>query len=227
MNTLLNRYYTKSIRLAPDGFSLFCLDEGGNLRQERYPAIENALISSKAPAFFPLDENKQSVDIVVATRIPLLVPEILYEDSKCLEFLKMQYDISQFGQSFSEPIGQYRSIYFLTQNENDTIRELPCTPHIVSEASLLYRFLIDQEKKDSVLLSINDTFADIIALQNESPLLVNRTLHVENVDLLYYTLNSVQQLGLTRPTLYVHYFSKSNRKLNNLLAQYIDNIILL
>ena len=47
------------------------------------------------------------------------------------------------------------------------------------------------------------------------------------MDLLYHTLNSVQQLGMAAPTLFVHYFTKPNRKLNDLLARYIDHITLL
>ncbi len=228
MNTLLSNYYTKSIRLAPNGFSLYRLQEGNNLQQVSYPTAENALITNKAPEFFGFEQGApQPLDIIVATKTPLLIPEVIYREDKCKEFLQMQFDISQFGQSVSEPLGRYRSVSFLTQNEADTIRELNCLPNIKSEASLLYQFLVEQGKSDCVLLSVNETFADILAVQHNEPLLINRTKHVENVDLLYYTINSMQQLGLNAPTLFVNYFGKPNKKLNDLLAHYIDNIILL
>lgn len=228
MNQLISNYYKKSIRLTPDGFSLYWLQENGKLQQAHYPTAENALITNKAPQFFNLStDDNQSVDIIIATKMPMLIPDIIYDESKVTDYLRMQFDISQMGQCFSEQLGHYRSLSFMTQNESDTIRELPCQVHCVSEASLLYQFLLEQNMTEAVLLSINDSFADILAMQHNDPLLINRTKHVENVDLLYYTLNSVQQLGLRNPTLFVNHFGKGNKKLNDLLAQYIDNIILL
>ena len=228
MNPILNNYYKKSIRLMPDGFSLYDQADDGTLRQAFYPATENALITLKAPEFFHLAANQaQVIDIVVATRTPLLVPDVIFDESKVLDYLRMQFDISQIGKHFCDKLGFYRSLYFLEQNDYSSIGELPCTPIYRSEASLLYQFLMHQEPANAVLLSVNDTFADILAVQGKNPLLVNRTTHVENVDLLYHTLNSVQQLGLTDPTLFVHYFNKSNKKLNDLLSKYVEKIILL
>lgn len=228
MNYDLNKYYQKSIRLTPDGFSLYDLQEDGSLKQAFYPSAENALVTNLAPDFFKFGADKASpLDIIVATRMPMLIPDVIYEESKDTDYLRMQFDISQLGKTFNEPLGRYRSLFFLTQNEYSSLNELNCKPVFKNEVSLFYDFLIHQEPEESVLLSVNETFADFLVFQKGEPLMVNRTTHVENVDILYYTINCVQQMGLSSPTLYVKQFCKQNKKLNDLLSQYLDNIIIL
>ena len=228
MNSLLIHHYTKSIRLTPDGFSLYGEAKGDTLRHTYHANAENALLTLKAPEFFGLSADAEAtLDVIVATRPPLLVPDVIFDESKVRDYLRMQFDISQIGEHFCDTLGHYRSLYFLTQNELTALSGLPCKLQYKSEATLLYQFLQSQGESNAVLLSVNDTFADILAVQNGEPLLVNRTTHVENVDLLYHTLNSVQQLGMADPTLFVHYFTKPNKKLNDLLARYLDHIIIL
>ncbi len=228
MNDFLNNYYKKSIRLTPDGFSLYDLPENGNQRQEFYPSAENALVSNLAPDFFGLGNGEpMPLDVIVATRMPMLIPDIIYKESNDTEYLRMQFDISQLGKTIHEPLGRYQSLFFLTQNEYSTLGELRCKPVFKSEISLFYDFLLSQKTEEAVMLSVNETFADFIVVQKGEPLMVNRTKHVENVDILYYTINCVQQMGLSSPTLYVKQFCKLNKKLNELLAQYLDNIIIL
>ena len=228
MDNFLDTYYKKSIRLTPDGFSLYGLPENGNLKQAYYPSTENALVTNLAPEFFGLEDNKQmALNIIVSTRMPMLIPDIIYDDAKDKDFLRMQFDISQFGQSFNDPLGRYRSLFFLTQNEYSTLRELNCIPTFKSEVSIFYDFLRQQDSTNTVFLSVNESYADFLVVQNGEPLLVNRTKHVENVDILYYTINCMQQMGLISPTLFIKHFGKSNKKLDDLLSQYLDNIIIL
>lgn len=225
MNALLSKYYTKSIRLTPDGFSLFSADNGKILRED-HPNTQNVLLTKQAPAFFHFEDAAlQPVDVVVATTPPMLVPNEIYDEAKARDYLRMQYDITHIGQHFSDPIRHYQALYFLNQNEYDTINSMACVPHFVSELSILYRFLSEQGCPDAVMLSIDDTFADVLVMRQNEPSLINRTTRMENVDLLYYTLNCVMQFGLDAPTLFVQYFSKPNRKLNELLQQYHNHVV--
>lgn len=218
----------KSIRLTPDGFSLYYLHDNNDMRHVFHPAKENALITNEAPDFFKMDAaSKKPLDIIIATHVPMLIPDVVFVKDKAKDYLQLQFDVAQFGESFDEILGRYRSLSFLTQNECSTLNELPCIPVFKSEVSIMYDFLKQQEENDAVMISINDSFADILAVQKGEPVLVNRTRHVENVDILYYTINCMQQMGLSSPTLFVQYFSKPNKKLNELLAQYLDNIIIL
>lgn len=227
MNPFLAQYYTKSIRLTPDGFSLFAVSDGNLVRRD-FPGISDALISTQAPAFFALEEGDiQPLDVVVSTSPTMLIPDEIYRDEKAVDYLRMQFDISHIGHHFSDQVSHYRALYFLTQNEYDTINGLRCLPNFVSEASLLYHFLTEQGKGDCMLLSVNDSFADIIVLRQGEPSLVNRITRMENVDILYYTLNCVMQFGLSDPTFFVHYFTKPNKKLNELLGRYHSNVTIL
>ncbi|MBR4136580.1 MAG: DUF3822 family protein [Bacteroidales bacterium] len=225
MNPILTAYYTKSIRLTPNGFSLFSL-ENGKLKREDYGNEENVLMTQKVPAFFRLsdDEPKTPVDVVVATHVPMLIPEVIYDEAKMKDFLAMQFDVSQLGQAFADQLGLYRSLYFLTQNECDTLKSVPFQPVFKSEATILYDFLLHQVQGDAVLLSVNDHFVDYFAMHANAPALVNRSTRTENVDILYYSLNCMQQFGLSEPTIYVHYFSTPNKKLNDLLRHYHNKV---
>lgn len=228
MNDFIKQYYQKSIRLTPNGFSFYKRDEKGTTSVEHYQNAENVLLGKKASDFFSLDTTPyQPIDIVTATHAPMLVPDEIYDDDKASQYLQLQFDISQFGHHFSDQLGHYRALYFLTQNDYSTINEIPCLPRFVSEATLLYRFLTDQGNDEAVLLSISDTFADVIAMHKGEPTLVNRITRMENVDILYYTLNCVQQFMLSTPTIFVHYFYLPNRKLNELLSNYHQKVIVL
>ena len=117
MNTLFREYYGKSIRIAPDGFSLF-KREGDRLTAKHYPQTTDALLSVEAPQFF---SGNEQVTIISAHHIPMLVPDELYQPEKEKEYLNLQFDTSRLGQTFSDKLGHYQAVYFLTQNEKDTI----------------------------------------------------------------------------------------------------------
>lgn len=228
MNTFLSTYYTKSIRLSPNGFSLFSHLQNDNLQQETYNYSDNILLGNVAPPFFSLDQNDvKPLDIVVATHIPMLIPEVMFEDKKCTEYLQLQFNTSQLDQVYNDTIGHYRAVYFLNKTESSMFQRLAMQPNFKSESSLIYQFLLEENPNESLFLSVNNTFADIFVMQCGEPILVNRTPHVNPEDLLYYTIFCIQQLGLSHPTLYVNYFGKSNKKLNELLAQYVKPLILL
>ena len=228
MDTTLSNYYKKSIRLTPNGFSLFKVNDNGKVERHDVPAGENVLLTTKAPEFFDMETaTPQPIDIIVGTHVPMLVPDVIYDEAKAKDYLNMQFDITHYGQHFSDQLGHYRSLYFLTQNEYDTINHLPCIPHFISEGTLLYRFLCEKGESEAMLLSVNDHYVDVIATHGGEPSFVNRLTRTENVDVLYYTLNCMQQFVMNTPTLFVHYFNKPYKKLNDLLMKYHEKVVLL
>ncbi len=225
MSHIINQYYTKSIRLTPNGFSLFKLDSAGRFHREDHANEENVLLSQRATSFFDFQpEEESAVEVVVATHVPMLVPDIIFEESKIKDYLAIQFDIAQLVQAFADSMGLYRSICFLTRNECDILSTLPFKIVFKSEAAILYDFLLHQEAAEAVLLSVNSHFVDFFVMHANAPALVNRSFRTENVDVLYYSLNCVQQFGMAEPTFYVHYFSQPNKKLNTLLRQYHNKV---
>ncbi len=227
MNTLLSKYYTKSIRLSSDGFSLFDNGEDGALRRQDVKSGDNVLLSTEAPKFFGLENNSEPLDIIVATHVPMLIPEIIYDDGKAKEYLNIQHDITHYGQHYSDRIGLYRALYFLTQNEYTTVSSLPCQPRIVSEITLFCQFLQERNHPEAMLISVNDRFVDFLAMHDNQPSFVNRTLHTEPVDVLYYSMNSIQQFGFREPEVIVNYFCAPDKKLNELLQKYHQQVTIL
>lgn len=228
MNNLLNTYYTKSIRLTPNGFSLYKTDSNGNLVYKHYKNTQNVLISTSAPDFFEFENaGIQPLDVITATHVPILIPDSLYDDSKAKDYLSLQFDITHFGQYFSDQLAHYRALFFLNQNDYSTLNNMSCLPRFVSDTTCLFRFLNDQQLPESILLSVNDTFADLIVLHKQEPVLINRLQHIDNTDVLYQLLNLIKQFGLLDPTLFIQYFYECTPGLNDLLKKYISNVIIL
>ena len=220
MNMSFQAYYGKSIRIAPDGFS-FYKQEGKRLTVKSFPRTSDALLSTEAPLF---DEE---VTVIAAQHIPMLVPAELYLPEKNREYLDLQYDTSRLGATCTDDAGAYKAVYFLTQNEKDTLGRLPFPRQTVSETTLLYRMLCEQDVDSAVFVAQNAAFTDIVAVQKKELLFANRFHVVEPVDTLYYICNVSQQFNLRQPQVFLHFFADEDKKLSQLLKTYKMNPVIL
>lgn len=223
MKSSFQEYYGKSIRIAPDGFSFFKTSPGG-LTVKRFPRTSDALLSTEAPQFFDAGEK---VTVVAAQHIPMLVPTELYQPGKDREYLDLQYDTSRLGATCTDDLGAYQAVYFLTQNEKDTLGRLPFPHETVSETALLYRLLCESNAESAMFVAQNAAFTDLVAVQKGVLLFANRFPLAEPADTLYYICNVIQQFNLHRPQLYLHLFTDENHKLPQLLKTYKLNPVIL
>ena len=223
MNATYRLYDTESIRIAPDGFSFYKPD-GDKTAVRHFANTSGALLSTEAPQFFG---DGTDVTVVVARHIPMLVPAELYDSAKDHEYLSLQYDISRLGATFADTMGAYKAVYFLTQNETDTLNRLPFPYKTVAETTLLHRFLCAQGNPTALFVAANHGFTDIVVTQKEEPLLVNRFSPAEAEDTLYHVLNIVKQYNLRQPALYLRQFGEEGRKLPQLLKTYNLNPVIL
>ena len=213
MTPFLEQYYEKSIRIAPDGFSFFKMN-GKKMESVSFSYSDNTLITNEAPRFFnPSDE----ITVIAAKHIPMLIPDEIYDPKRNNEYLSLQFDTSRLGESYSDKLGAYCAVYFLTKNEKDTLGRLPFHFQSVAETTLFYRFLCQQEKTDALFVGLNKDFTDILAFHKSEILLANRFHLVEPADTLYYIYNIVTQFHIQSPALYLHYFTDEDKKLTSLL----------
>ena len=223
MNTLFREYYGKSIRIAPDGFSLF-KREGDRLTVKHYPQTSDALLSVEAPQFF---SGNEQVTVISAHHIPMLVPDELYRPEKEAEYLNLQFDTSRLGKTFTDKLGKYQAVYFLTQNEKDTLSRLPFTQTTIAEPTLFFRFLCEQDSPTALFVALNEKFTDILAVNKKEPLFLNRFDLVEPADTLYFICDIIKQFNLHQPNIYMHFFTDENKKLLQLLKAYQMKTIIL
>ena len=223
MNRSFQEYYGKSIRIAPDGFSFYKQD-GKRLTVKTFPRTSDALLSTEAPLFFGTDEE---VKVIAAQHIPVLVPTVLYRPEKAPEYLALQYDTSRMGMINADDVSVYKAVYFLTQNEKDTIGRLPFPHQTVSETTLFYRMLCEQEADSALFVAQNAAFTDLVAVQKGELVFANRYSLVEPVDTLYYICNVIQQFNLRQPQLFLHFFGDEDKKLPQLLKTYKLNPVIL
>lgn len=213
----------KSIRIAPDGFS-FYKREGDRLDTKTFPSSSSALLSTEAPLFFSPDDT---ITIVVARHIPMLVPTELYDPNKDRDYLALQFDTSHTGSTFADTMGAYKAVYSLTQNEKDTLNRLPFSYGVVAETTLLHRFLCQQELNTALYVALNPDFTDVMAMQKGEPLCVNRFPLTEPADTLYYICDIVKQFNLRDPHIFLHFYTEENKKLLQLLKTYQLNPVIL
>ena len=213
MTPFIEQYYEKSIRIAPDGFSFFKLN-GKKMESVSFSYSDNTLITNEAPRFFSASDE---ITVIAARHVPMLIPEEIYDPARNMEYLTLQFDTSHLGESYSDKNGLYRAVYFLTKNEKDTIGRLPFRFNMVSEATLFYRFVCQQETNESLFVGRNRDFTDIVAVHKGEILLANRFHLVEPADTLYYIYNIVTQFHLQSPALYLHCFGEEDKKLTSLL----------
>ena len=223
MNDTYKLYDKESIRIAPDGFSFYKLD-GSKTVSKTFASTSGALLSTEAPQFFG---NAAQVTVVAAQQVPMLVPAELYDADKDRDYLALQFDTSKLGATFTDAVGAYQAVYFLTQNETDTLNRLPFPHQTVAETTLFYRFLCAQGHSAALFVSANPGFTDIVATQKEELLLMNRFRPAEPEDTLYHVLNVVKQCNLRQPALYLRPFGDKDRKLSQLLKTYNLNPIIL
>lgn len=216
MSPFIEQYYDKSIRIAPDGFSFFRLN-GKKMESVSFSYADNSLITNEAPRFF---NSSDEITVIAARNIPMLIPDEMYDPSRDKEYLTLQFDTSHLGESYSDKLGSYRAVYFLTQNEKDTLKRLPFRVQTVAEPTLFYRYLCQQEATDSLYVGRNSNFTDVMAVRKGEILMVNRFQQVEPADTLYYIYNIVTQFHLHNPALYIHNFAEEDRKLASLLKTY-------
>lgn len=213
MTAFTDQYYEKSIRIAPDGFSFFKMN-GKKMETVSFSYSDNTLITNEAPLFF---NSSDEITVISARHIPMLIPEEIYDSARDSEYLTLQFDTSHLGATYSETNGSYRTVYFLTKNEKDTLSRLPFRLQTVAEASLFYRFLCQQKANDALFVGRNTDFTDIMAVHKGEILLTNRFPLVEPADTLYYIYNIVTQFHLQDPALYLHFFAEEDKKLSALL----------
>jgi len=223
MNNTYKLYDKESIRIAPDGFSFYKTD-GGRTAVKTYANTSGALLSTEAPQFFG---NVEQVTVIVAQHIPLLVPTELYDPAKDRDYLALQYDTANLGAAFTDQVGAYQAVYFLTQNEMDTLKLLPFPHQTLAETTLFYRFLCEQGNPSALFVAANAAYTDIVAVQKEEVLLMNRFRPADPEDTLYHVLNVIKQYNLRQPALYLRQFDDGGRKLPQLLKTYNLNLIIL
>ena len=213
MTPFIQQYYEKSIRIAPDGFSFF-KQNGKKTETVAFSYADNALITNEAPRFFnPSDE----ITVIVAKHTPMLIPDEIYDSARDKEYLSLQFDTSRLGESYSDKLGAYRAVYFITQNEKDTLGRLPSRFQTVAESTLFYRFLCQQNANDTLFVGRNVDFTDVMAVHKGEILLTNRFPLVEPADTLYYIYNVITQFHLQDPAIYLHFFAEEDKKLIALL----------
>ncbi len=199
MTSLHNRYHQKSIRISPDGFS-FCRIEGNKSKTADFPVETGALITVEAERFFTPGDQ---ITVISATDSPLLIPTEIYDEYRVFDYLKLHTDTSLVAKTYTETIGEYTALCYLTQEKKNAIEKLGDSAVLRHESSLFFQFLKDSNCKEAVLVSQNPSFFDLMVVHKGSLQLLNRFMLSNAEDTLYYILNTMKQFKIKSPDIFI------------------------
>jgi hypothetical protein len=199
------KYHTLSIRLAPDGFSFFVLNQKENkvvhfqhspidIHQDAVVIALNAMRSQELFSF-PFQE----VRVIIDTPEVTVVPQDLFDDDKKEDLFALNNDIGPNEYVLSNHSSAYDvEVLFLVQKElyaflNKNFSKI----RFVHQLSLM----LDQSNKypdkaqEQLFVSYSEHHFSVVALRNNSLVYHNAFKLIVPDDLIYYFLLVIQELG--------------------------------
>ena len=117
------------------------------------------------------------------------------------------------------------NIYTLSNQLNETIKNYFPNAKIKSHSTILLESLLrDNTKTENFSIFLKDNIANMIFINNSKIIFQNKFEYSTNEDLLYYTLFSFQQLGISAEKISLNLFGDLEDNQFKLLYDYIRDI---
>lgn len=162
----------------------------------------------------------ETLTVIAANQIPILIPREIYDDDKKLEYFRVQNGKTPNETVHIDCIDDYVALYHLPYNIQDSIDRLPYRKTYLHETTLLAGFLKEHGDNNAVLISNNETFFDTIVVGNRKLQLVNRFPFNKPEDIIYYILYMTRLYKLTEPTAYILVHTKSGCNVADFLRKH-------
>lgn len=217
-------FNTKSIRLHPNGFSLF-KRENERIENQELP-FDSSLIFSDAIRTFFDDENKETVSVIVNMSPPILIPRELYDATAQADYLKLHFDINDPIDIYEDEIENYYSIYFISKKINEILKRSGIDFQMTNLFTVMYQDLHQKQilkTKPNILgLFVDDQFVEFI-LEKEGQLqILNRFEYVSEYDILYFVLNLLKQQQISAKNMQMILYHRHHEKIEKLLNNYFE-----
>lgn len=214
----------KSIRITPNGFSLFKKEGEKKIAKKEYPGAIFGSIPQYATEFLNL-APEENFDLIANLTPPVLVPKHLFEENSLKRYLQMQFPIANQDHLFYEEISNYYAAYYLTDEVVNNLNRLNTPYKVIHQATLLFYHLpaIQNNINNSIILTVDDADFDIILLKKNKIHLINKYHFTENTDLLYYLLNIAKQFDIVLADVNILLISHQAKELAGMVKKYFPN----
>lgn len=211
----------QSIRIYPNGFSLFKKDE--NETEKEYPGSPVSFLPNSANTFFYSSAREKST-LIVDSFPPLLIPKELYDENFALEYLKLQFDTNDIGKTYTDDNGIYTSLYFLNKETVNALEKLNIELDIFHQSTVLLQYIHHlpgiPEKRALLYIYVDHDFIDIILENGNMLLLINRFSYSTAFDILYHSLNILKQHKIDAGECQALLFNSKSQSIQELFKSY-------
>ena len=167
----------------------------------------------------PTFDKWENVDIVVALRIPTLVPCEIYCVENQVQYIQLQSEIDKYDKIIVEEFQNYYSLFHLTSDENQKAISLDINPQYTHLLTYTFNHFDFKTAENYIVTDIvNDQLA--LYLFKSSQIQAINYFNVNSLeDILYYILYLADQNGLKQ-----HEFSllltKASKEETDFLKKY-------
>ena len=192
----INQNNRKFIRLDADGFFSFY-----------HPVLP-------LPAF----DKGENVDIIVALRIPTLIPKELYYTENQMQYIQLQFQIDKYDKIFVEEFQDYYSIFYLTPDEEQKVINLDINPHYTHLLLYTFHHFDFKVEENYIITDIVNNQVALYLFKGKQTQAINQFKISSLEDILYYILYLANQHGLRQ-----HEFSLLLTKASEIETDFLKN----
>jgi hypothetical protein len=225
MNNFL-QLYDKSIRLKPNGFSLFKKDNEGKWQ---YKDVNSPLLTDMLQDFSFFNHNHQkNVTVISNIHVPVLIPKPLFDETAKEDYINLNYEIKEPVYIFDEELEEYHLLHFISEKQKMELEQTGYSLQWLHLSGLLYKELQQSEfydnRKSCLSLYAEEHFIDVIFEKEGKLQLMNRFEYTSSYDILYYILNIIKQFQVTPTDISLFLYNLQDEETVLLLKQYIGQV---
>lgn len=229
MNIFLHRH-TKSIRLYPDGFSLFKKIGGKEAVSQDYPGTMISSLPGYISSFFPVTDTGP-VGVIVDVAPPVLIPEPLFDMESAPSYLKLQFETSGIGKILTDQLDPYISLYFIDKETDHILDKTEVDLEFVHQSTLFCRYIdspnFSFSENSSFLLYIDKQYAGYCMFKEGKIQLINRFGYTTGYDILYHYLNILKQYRMETRQTRLFLYNTISKEYTELFKTYTPHITLI
>lgn len=229
---LVNKQYSLSIRMHPDGFSLFVHNENNKIisseqfsQQYLDEQIDLELFFHSLHTSLP---EYTSVNLILETDFYTLIPAALFKPENAASFLKL------YKPTLPETVEIFHTFYKHTESvliyayDKQTIKILQSTFSLITVQHHLHQLIEENEavEGEQVSLLLRNGQIDCLVCRNSSIQLINSYTYQSVEDIVFHIVNILHHLHFNNETAKITIYRGKNIKISpeTVLKKYVQSV---
>lgn len=225
---LAEKPYSLSIRIYPDGFSLFVCNENNEVLSTEHHYTEGGQLEESFISLCSTLSDCQSVSLVMVTDFYTLIPATIFNPDKKNDFLRLQHpnltDTSEIFYTYYKHIDAIL-VYAFDKKNIKTVQS--AFPEINIQHHLHHLIEnLETARGEQISLIIKSGSIDCLASRHNYIQLLNNFAFQTEEDIVYHVLNILHHLDFNHETTQITIYHENNKSINPIdkLKPYISKI---